>query len=88
MAPEEEARPLIELSERLAHARRAGDPAPEELERLVGMLAQRVPEADDRLTKALEGLARWAEILVGREDRGADPGLGDLVDLDHVRHVG
>lgn len=59
--PDEEARPLTALSERLARARQAGEPAPEELERLVGMLAQRAPETDDRLTKALEGLARWAE---------------------------
>jgi localization factor PodJL len=53
--------PLADLAQRLAEARRAGDPAPEELERLVSLLATRDIEPGDRLTSALEGLARWSE---------------------------
>jgi localization factor PodJL len=52
---------LAELAQRLTDARRSGDPAPEELERLVAMLAERDIEPGDRLTRALEGLARWAD---------------------------
>lgn len=51
--------PLADLSERLAEARRAGEPAPEELERLVSLLAQSDYEPGERLTRALEGLVRW-----------------------------
>ncbi|HEY0292220.1 MAG TPA: hypothetical protein VGC51_07760 [Hansschlegelia sp.] len=56
-----EDRPLASLSERLAASRKAGDPAPAELERLVSMLAERGGDADDGLARALQGLARWAE---------------------------
>ena len=36
-------------------------PSPEELERLVAMLGRRETGPDDRLSRALEGLARWSE---------------------------
>lgn len=46
---------------RRAEARRSDDPSPEDLERLVAMLARRETAPDDRLSRALEGLARWTE---------------------------
>lgn len=52
--------PLADLTDRLAEARRAGDPVPEELERLVSLLTQSDYEPGERLTQALEGLARWS----------------------------
>lgn len=61
--------PLADLTERLAEARRAGDPAPEELERLVSLLSQSDYEPGERLTQALEGLARWS----GSEDNVRRP---------------
>ncbi|WP_020180120.1 SEL1-like repeat protein [Methylopila sp. M107] len=54
-------RSLAELADRLAEARQAGDPAPEELERLVDMLARNEVDPGDRLTRALEGFARLSE---------------------------
>lgn len=75
-SPQRQAHPLAELSQRLAEARRAGEPAPEELEQLVGMLAQQNNHPDDRLARALEGLARWSETAKAdayRDDRYPEP---------------
>jgi hypothetical protein len=47
-----------------------------------------VVEVDLHPAPVLAQLQHGAEILVGREDGGADPGLLDGVDLHHVRHVG
>lgn len=54
-------RRLADLADRLADARRAGDPAPEELERLVDLLARSEIDPGERLTNALEGFARLSE---------------------------
>ncbi|MDR4306763.1 SEL1-like repeat protein [Chelatococcus sambhunathii] len=54
-------RRLADLADRLADARRAGDPAPEELERLVDLLARSEIDPGERLTSALEGFARLSE---------------------------
>ena len=51
---------LTALSQRLAEARRAGEPAPAELERLVTLLSQSGYAPGERLTSALDGLARWS----------------------------
>jgi hypothetical protein len=40
-----------------------------------------------RAAAVLAELQHAAEIFVGGEDRGLDPGLLDLGDLDHVGHV-
>lgn len=65
--------PLADLSDRLARARRAGEPAPEELERLVSLLSQSDYEPSERLTHALEGLARWTGAEEARAPRAAAP---------------
>lgn len=52
--------PLTDLVDRLAEARRSGEPAPEELERLVTLLSKSGYEPGAKLTEALEGLARWS----------------------------
>ncbi len=61
-------RRLADLADRLAEARRAGDPAPDELERLVDLLARSEIDPGERLTSALEGFARLSE-----ERRSARP---------------
>lgn len=55
------AHPLDGLAERLS-ATPAVEPSPRrDLEHLVSMLAKRNIQTDDRLTNALEGLARWSD---------------------------
>jgi localization factor PodJL len=60
----QEGHPLERLARRLSQSRR-DDPqaasALPEIEQLVTMLAARDLQTEDRLAKALEGLARWAE---------------------------
>ena len=49
---EDPSRRMAELSNRLSQQRREGDPAPEELERLVAMIARNEIQSGDRLTNA------------------------------------
>ena len=52
-----------------------------------GALAD-IVEIDLHAAPVLTELQDRAEIVVGRQDRRPDPGLVDLLDLHHIRHVG